>query len=196
MMAGVRLERITFEDVRGARTVLPKMGGARLRRSVLRIPGRNDLCSIATLANGRPYINTAYFSCSAELVLYFLSHPNAQHCRNLATNRNAAATVFGSSQPWGTRSVGVQLFGTCRPARGPQQREAERLYGAHFRAYRRWHSKLAKGEAGGEYRFYRLMVDALALLDEKTIADGVIVRAVVRRTTRRSVKRRRATEWS
>ncbi len=47
---------------------------------------------------------------------------------------------------------------------------------------------MAKGEAGGEYRFYRLMVDALALLDEKTIADGVIVRAVVRRTTRRSVK--------
>ncbi len=80
MMAGVRLERITFEDVRGARAVLPKIGGARLLRSVLRILGRNDLCSIATLASGRPYINTAYFSCSAELVREVLGGARPSGC--------------------------------------------------------------------------------------------------------------------
>lgn len=187
----IRLEQIVFEDVRGASVTVPGVGEASLLRSLFRILNRNVLCSIATVAEGRPHINTAYFCYSKDLALYFLSHPSAQHCRNVARSPSAGVTVYSSGQPWGSPSVGVQLFGLCRRASGVRQREAERLYGTRFRPFRRWRASLTMAQPGAEYRFFGLVVNKLKLLDEKVIGDGVVARAVVRRTARRSVGPRR-----
>ena len=180
-MAQAKLTHVAFEDVRGSRKQLPAVTEVRLLRTLVRILNQNEVCSIATMTRRRqPHINTAYFCCSSQLVLYFLSHPNAQHCRNVVEDPSAAVAVYSSTQPWGTPSVGVQLFGVCRRATGSDERRAERLYVRRFPAYRRWR---AGGEigAGGEYAFYRLVVNRFKLLDESAIGDGILARADVHR---------------
>jgi len=101
-----------------------------VRRSLFRILRENVLCSMATVATGnRAHINTAYFCYSRALELFFLSDPGSLHCRNLAEHPSMAMTIFRSAQAWGNPDRGVQLFGTCREAKGPHARNAERLYG-------------------------------------------------------------------
>ncbi len=190
-MAEAKLTHIWFEDVGGARTILPGVPEGTILRSLFRILKRNALCSIATVtAAGRPHINTAYFCYSRQLVLYFLSHPNAQHCRNLSRSPFAGVTIYSAEQPWGSPNEGVQLFGVCHRATGAYQREAERLYGKQFPSYRRWHSSAGKGR-GREYRLYRLVVDTLKLLDERAIGDAIFAHAAVRRIRVRKVGSRR-----
>ena len=190
-MGGVKLTNIVFRDARGASVNLPAVAEPTIRRSLLRILKRNALCSVATVtAEHRPHINTAYFTYSNELVLYFLSHPDAQHCRNLARNASVGVTVFSSAQPWGSPGRGVQLFGTCRRATGLHVRQAERLYAKRFPAYGSWRASADKGRAGGEYRFYRLVVNSLKLLDERAIGDAVFTYTAVSRTRGREVRPR------
>ena len=186
--AEATLTRIVFEDVRRTRTSLPAIGTPRILRSLFRILDQTNLCSIATVTGAhRPHINTAYFCASKQLVLYFLSHPNSQHCRNLSRHPHACVTVCSSKQPWGIPSQGVQLFGVCQLATGRRELEAERLYARNFPAYRRWRRSATKGHAGAEYRFYRLVVDSLKLVDEREIADGIVTRATVRRVEGRDM---------
>ncbi len=152
-----------------------------VRRGVRRILEENVLCSIATVTSrGRAHINTAHFCWSVDLVLYFLSHPNAQHSLNLRKNASAAATVFSSRQRWGEPGRGVQLFGVCRLAGGRHLVEAERLYARRYPAYRQWKATTS-ADTGGDYRFYRLQANSVKLMDEAVIGDGIFASAVVRR---------------
>ncbi|HJZ86050.1 MAG TPA: pyridoxamine 5'-phosphate oxidase family protein [Polyangia bacterium] len=165
----MQLTAIRACDPAGARATAPPPG--RLRARVLDILASNRLCSIATVtADRRAHIHTAYFCFSSQLDLFFLSHPSALHCRNLATHRSAAATVFSSAQTWSGPDRGLQLFGTCAPATG-----AERLYARRFPAY-----------TASEYRFYRFRPRQLKLLDEAEFGDGIFVTATIRRSSRGS----------
>lgn len=181
-MTRATFERIRFRDAAGEIVLARGLDEHTVRRGVYRTLEENVLCSIATVTSpGRAHINTAHFCYSADLVLYFLSHPNAQHCLNLRTNASAAVTVFSSRQQWGKPGRGVQLVGTCRPAAGRHRQAAERLYAKRFPGYRRWKAELATDRAGREYRFYRLQVSRLKLMDERVIGDGVFASARVRR---------------
>jgi uncharacterized protein YhbP (UPF0306 family) len=176
-----RLGRIRFSDAAGKAAPAGGSGEPVVRRSISRILDENVLCSIATVdAQRRAHINTAHFCHAADLVLYFLSHPSAQHCRNLQINASAAVTVFASNQKWGQPGRGVQLFGTCGPAAGRHLLEAERLYARRYPAYRRWRIR-ASVHPGGEYRFYRFRATRVKLMDEAAIGDGVFASAAVRR---------------
>lgn len=190
-MNRARLANIGLCNVRGIRiaTLTAATGSAtkglserRVRRSVFHILKNNVLCSMATLTGANhAHINTAYFCYSDELELYFLSHPNALHCRNLFTNSSMGMTIFSSSQRWGGSDRGLQLFGICSQTRGPQARFAEELYRKRFAAYARWKASLKKSDAAREYRFYRFVVRKLKILDEKEFGGGVFVYATVRR---------------
>jgi uncharacterized protein YhbP (UPF0306 family) len=150
--------------------------------SILQILGDNVLCTIATVsAGGRPHVSTAYFCVSSALELHFLSHPSSLHCRNLEARPAAAVAVFSSSQRWGGRDRGLQLFGSCGLATGARATEAERLYRARFPQFARWREGLSPGAVAGEYRFYRFVTRNLKLLDEETIGDALFVGAVVTR---------------
>lgn len=184
-MRGARLSVVRATDPAGRPdpTGVPE---ARVRASVLRILAENVLCTVATVSpGGRPHVSTAYFCFSPALELYFLSHPRSRHCGNLAERPAAAIAVFSSSQRWGGRDRGVQLAGTCRAATGAAAREAERRYGERFPRYVRWRSRLAPGDPGREYRFYRFVTRTLTLLDEETLGDGLLVHGAVARSTAR-----------
>jgi len=161
----------------------------RLRRSVLRILRENVLCSMATVSGvNRAHINTAYFSYSDDLELFFLSDRSSHHGRNLLTNPSMAVAVFSTSQVWGTPDRGLQCFGTCRQARGRQREKAERSYGRRFTEYARWMKSLPRDHPTvsrlRSYGFYRFVPRSIMIFDERALGSGVFVEADVIRDRR------------
>jgi Pyridoxamine 5'-phosphate oxidase len=108
------LTDIRAVDVRG--TQLPKaISEDRVRQSVFDVLDSSLLCSMATVTpDGNVHISTAYFSFSYQLELFFWSHPEALHCRNVRDNGSMAMTIFSTQQPWGSPGRGVQLFAPAR----------------------------------------------------------------------------------
>jgi uncharacterized protein YhbP (UPF0306 family) len=171
----------------GLRTVRRSFADTQLQKSLLRIFRENVLCSIATVApRNRAHINTAYFCYSPDFDLYFLSHMDSLHCKNLDRNASMAMTIFRSAQPWGVPNLGIQLFGTARRAKGATAKRAERFYGRRFPAYLRYvRSTQGKDRAMGDqlqsYRFYRFVPRTVKILDEGEFGGGVFVVATVPR---------------
>jgi uncharacterized protein YhbP (UPF0306 family) len=148
----------------------------------LHILAANVLCSIATVTpEGHAHVNTAYFCYSDELELFFLSHPTAIHCQNLSRNRSMAVTVFSSSQQWLSPDKGIQLFGTCSEATGPDATQEEKLYRQRFSAYANWKASLQDQDSTLEYCFYRFVVSKLKVLDEANFGVAVFASADVHR---------------
>jgi uncharacterized protein YhbP (UPF0306 family) len=180
-MNELRFTAIRTQDAAGRTVEASAPSEELLRESVLRVLEDNVLCSIATVTpEGRAHINTAYFSYSSGLSLYFLSHPDSLHCRNLSSNPTMAMTVFSSAQQWeGHDDRGVQLFGSCEQAMGSSADEAERSYGRRFPAYTGWKAALSDDDLAREYRLYRFAVTTVKILDEKNLGDAAFVRASV-----------------
>ena len=163
---------------------------------MFRILRNNVLCSIATVRGNRAHINTAYFACSPDLELYFLSAPDAVHCRNLGANPSMAVTVFSSAQTWGKPDRGIQLFGVAREARGRQAEAAERCYAKRFPAYAL--TVAGTSEANRRqarqlrsYRFYRFVPTKAKILDEREFGGGVFVVVAISRRLLRSARGQR-----
>lgn len=185
-MNRAKLANIRPCNVRAVQIMTKGLSEDRVRRSVLRILKANVLCSMATVTpDKQAHINTAYVCYSDELELYFLSHPNSLHCRNLAANASMAMTIFSSAQYWVSPGRGLQLFGTCSQASGHSAQKAEQLYGKRFAAFTRWKASLKQGDAAQDYRFYRFVTRKLKILDEKEFGDAVFVYAAVRRGSSR-----------
>jgi uncharacterized protein YhbP (UPF0306 family) len=141
--------------------------------------------SIATVTPERTaHANTAFFACSDALEVCFLSHPASRHCQNLASNPSVALTIFSSQQRWSDPGRGLQLFGTAEEAAGPAAENAKRRYEARFPAYDAWRASLPGGHLAREYRFYRIVVSAVKILDEEALSDGMVVRATIVRPER------------
>jgi uncharacterized protein YhbP (UPF0306 family) len=135
--------------------------------------GSSTLCAIATRRpGGGAYVNTAYFGWSAEIDLFWLSDPQAEHSRNLRANPTAAVAVYDSTQSWGQPDRGIQLFGSARLIHDSEARGAERSYSGRFPQYRP--SELSA------YRFYRFRPRRMKLFDETALGGGVFVTASVR----------------
>jgi uncharacterized protein YhbP (UPF0306 family) len=159
-------------DVTGANLDSNEFSEEQVRQNALRILDGSPLCSIATVTpEGRAHINTAYFSYSKRLELYFWSHPGSLHCRNLLNNASMAVTIFSTQQPWGSAGQAVQLFGTCEATSGSAADEAERSYCKRFEGYENWKATLEDDDLARQYRFYRFDVAAAKILDEKNWGD-------------------------
>ena len=133
----------------------------------------STLCAIATVSpNGRAHVNTAYFSVADDLVIVWLSAPQARHSRNIRASGSTAIAVFDPRQTWGEADRGIQLFGTARELAGRAAREAAAVYARRFRATRDLHAS---------YRYYRLRPSRLKLFDEPKLGGATFVSARVRR---------------
>ncbi len=186
----VTLSRLLATDASGHRIDVARLSAARVWRTLYRILRRNPLCAIATAdAHGAAYINTAYFAYSRSLDLFFLSHPESHHCRNLQSHPSSSMAVYESPQEWGALDRGVQLFGRCRKARGVAARTAARVYAARFDAYSEWMRELDAAGTAHEYRFYRFAARRVKVFDEREFGSAVFVTARVVRPSRRSTAR-------
>jgi uncharacterized protein YhbP (UPF0306 family) len=172
---------VEITDPGGEAIASIELGAEQVRDSIFQILAANVLCSMATVTGDHEaHINTAYFCYSADLALYFLSHPNSDHGRNLTGNSSMAITIFSSSQTWAEPDAGLQLFGHCAPATGAQATMAEALYSQRFPAYVDWQQGLGEDEAANAYRFYRFVARRVKILDERNLGDAVFVSAVVK----------------
>lgn len=181
-MSRIHLDNIHFLTVSGARAKNEGITDEHVLQTVFGILKHNVLCSIATVtARNCAHINTAYFSYSDELELYFLSHPSSLHCKNLLRNASTAMTIFSSSQNWTDPGQGLQLFGTCDEASAQANPSAERLYGERFPAYLAWRQSLEEGDLALAYRFYEFLPAKVKVLDENQFGDAIFVCAEVTR---------------
>lgn len=167
-------------DAAGRPVVSAAPSREQVQRSLLRMLEANVLCSIATVTpEGTAHANTAFFAYSAALQLFFLSHPASRHCRNLMNNPSIALTVLSSEQRWADPGRGAQLFGHAGDASGSAGVEAERVYGTRFPDYYRWKGSLPQADLSHEYRFYRVDVSTVKILDEETLGDAIFVQGTV-----------------
>jgi uncharacterized protein YhbP (UPF0306 family) len=167
----------------------PGYASAQLLTSVERILSRTALCSMATTSEaGTVDINTAFFAVGSDLLLYFLSHPNAAHSRNLTHIPVMAMTVFDSHQEWGRSHHGLQLFGNAERVASTMVEQARVFYAARFTGY--FDRVLRAEESGGtaeagvaELQLYVFTPTRLKLLDEPVFGDGVFIPVEVMRAT-------------
>lgn len=177
-----RLVDLRPVDVTGVRTRVAGVSDEPALQTLFVILNENVLCSMSTVTAGqRAHINTAYFCFSEELVLYFLSHPDSLHCRNLAKNSSMAVSVFSSSQKWTDPGRGIQLFGRCNRAEGEESLNAERLYANRFPAYLEWRRQRGGGDLALAYRFYSFVAENVKILEEREFGDAVFVEGEVNR---------------
>jgi uncharacterized protein YhbP (UPF0306 family) len=171
-------------DAPGSGIEIQRISREQTRRSLFGILKTNVLCSMATVtAEGRAHINTAYFSFTRDLVLYFLSHPSSTHCRNLATNPSMAIAVFSSRQIWSGPDRGIQLFGVGHQADGTHAKRAAESYGERFRQFPKWKSKLTPDDPAREYQWYEFAPNYIKIFDEEAFGEAVFVRVDVERYT-------------
>lgn len=181
-MKDANLIIVAATDPAGKRIANSRLSSMDVRASLFRILKDNVLCSMATvMPDQQAHINTAYFSYSDDLELYFLSHPSAQHCRNLETNSSMAVTIFSSSQSWGGPDQGVQLFGTCDMACGANKTKATQSYEKRFTDYAGWQQGLRPNDPGKRYRLYQFLVVRVKVFDERTWGESLFVEATINR---------------
>lgn len=174
-MTQTRLKILRVTDPAGEQAKFRGITLSQVGRTVSRLLADNTLCSMATVTTqGHAYINTAYFCYSPALELYFISHPNALHCRNILNNPSIAIAVFASGQTWGGGDCGLQLFGTCHQVTGRDVSRADKLYGERFAEYRAW-------KAGWDFQFYKVATAELKVFDERELGSGIFVLAKVQR---------------
>jgi uncharacterized protein YhbP (UPF0306 family) len=152
-----------------------RISSARIARLARELLDASELCAIATVGpRGAAHVNTAYFAWSPNLELVWLSEPAARHSRNLRRRETAAVAVYDSSQTWGGRDRGIQLFGTGGPIEGAAAARAEALYAQRFPELR--------GADLDAYRFYRFRPRRMKLCDERALGSGTFVAARVARS--------------
>jgi len=54
---------------------------------------------------------TVYFSTDKDLNLYFISHAETEHCKNIAMNPEVACSIADSRQVMSDKKIGVQIVG-------------------------------------------------------------------------------------
>ena len=183
-MSDVREMTVRLTDVRaldpGGRALRLSLPAARVHGSLERILNDNVLFALATSSpRGAPHINTAYFAFSDALEIFFLSHPDSRHCRNLARNARAAAAVYSSRQRWDRPDCGLQLFGRCGPAGGRTVALARDVYARRFPHYGEWVRRAPDSAAA--YALYRFVPSLVKVFDERELGDGVFVAAEIER---------------
>ena len=148
-------------------------GGVIVKPLIQRILDENALCTIATVnADGTAHVNTAFFCVDGEWRMFFMSSNEAKHTKNIALRASVAVAVCESSQDWDDWKTGLQLFGTCEPARGRDVWLGIRLYKERFPAFGRWLQAVGRGDVPS---LFVVVPESLKLLHEEILGEETFV---------------------
>jgi len=67
------------------------------------------------VADKNPWVNTIYYGCDDELILYVVTGPETRHGKVLKINNNVAFNIFDSHQKITDNKIGIQGTGVCEP---------------------------------------------------------------------------------
>jgi uncharacterized protein YhbP (UPF0306 family) len=149
-----------------------QVSAARIVRIAQRLLDASSLCAISTVSSrGRAHVNTAYFAWNRRFHLVWLSDPDSMHARYLRENPSAAIAVYDSTQSWGGRDRGIQLFGNAGETSARAAGDAEELYATRFPMF--------ADQDLADYRFYLFRARRLKLFDERALGSGIFVTANV-----------------
>ena len=102
-----------------------------INQSLTTALNHTELFSLATInsetSSPTSWINTAYFSFTPDLTIFFLTPETTKHSQNLASNNSAAVNVFDTNQS-GAHKLGIQLFGHAHKTHGHELRRAAESY--------------------------------------------------------------------
>ena len=148
-----------------------------LRPLVQGILDEVGLCTMSTVnQDGTAHVNTAFFCADSEWRLFFVSEEQTRHSQNISERSSMAVAVFRSDQDWDDWKVGLQLFGTCRVARGGDAELGARLYGERFPAYADWLQEIGRGLQDSDVPpFFLFVPESLKLLHEEVLGEETFV---------------------
>lgn len=137
---------------------------AALEEQVQRYLREHHVMSLASQGDEGAWA-AALFYANDGFALYFLSSPASRHCRNLAANPRASATVHEDYVDWKTIK-GVQMEGPVRVLAGAEEEAARRLYGAKFPVVGKLEQAPASIVAAlAKVRWYKLTPERLYFID-------------------------------
>ena len=148
-----------------------------LRPLVQGILDEVPLCTMSTVnRDGTAHVNTAFFCTDSEWRVFFVSDDKTKHSQNIDERSSMAVAVCRSDQDWDDWKIGVQLFGTCKMARGGDAELGARLYKKRFPAYAMWLQELGRDvEDSGLPRFFIFVPESVKLLHEKVLGEETFV---------------------
>ena len=85
-----------------------------MKRQILKYLRSQHLMSLAPAKNYQPWACTVYFAVDSDLNLYFVSPPDADHCRYLTKNQHISASIYDSRQKVNSKKEGLQFKGTVK----------------------------------------------------------------------------------
>lgn len=83
-----------------------------MKKQILQFLKTQNLMSLATSIHNKPWACTVYFAVDQKLNIYFVSPPEADHCRYLSKNKYIACSIYNSQQKVNSKKEGLQLSGT------------------------------------------------------------------------------------
>jgi len=153
-----------------------------LNQSISDILNGNYLLSLATMKNKEePWICSAYFAFDAELKFYILTSPKSEHILNIDKNPNISVAIANTTQdPDGTKR-GLQLSGTCRPAKDIETQAAINIYTERFPWFRKYITKPTDFERSAlDTRFYVIEFRDIKIFDEVMFGEETWVNLVLK----------------
>jgi uncharacterized protein YhbP (UPF0306 family) len=149
-------------------------------------------CAMATAGeDGAAHINAAFFAYDDDLQLFFLTHPESEHGRNILRGSTVAIAVHDDGQPWGAAHTGLQMFGRASMAEGEVDQQVRARYADRFPLFTEYvEGRLTEGapepsSSFFEQRFFVFRPDRLKILHEEEFGDEVLVHAQVTEPARR-----------
>ena len=144
---------------------------------------RNSLCSISTVnADGSAHINNAFFCNDLAWRIFFISDGTTKHSININERESVALAICDPGQDWDDWKVGLQFFGTCRIASGPDSQLAEELYKKKFPGYEKWKRELGSKSGHREMGlFWTFSAASITLLHEENLGEETYITVSVKR---------------
>ena len=141
------------------------------------------LCTMSTVnQDGTAHVNTAFFCFDSEWRLFFVSEEQTRHSENTSERSSMAVAVFRSDQSWNDWKTGLQLFGSCKMARGGDVKLGARLYKERFPAYADWLQEIGRDLQDSDLpRFFIFVPESVKLLHEEALGEETFVTISVSR---------------
>ena len=144
-----------------------EVSNIRVSESLSRILNGNILCSISTMTpDGKPYINTCFYSFTNDLKLYVFTSPKSAHAINVENNSACSVNIFSSLQKIGDDLLGGQLFATMKQLDIVKGLVAFRNYTERFPILLTWANSWDAILKGFQSRFYEITILSGKILDE------------------------------
>lgn len=160
--------------------VQDKYSDKKLNASIYSILDENKLLSLASIKDGKSWINAAYYCFDKYLNFYILSDPSTEHAKNIKDNSSVALSIFNSSQEWDDDKKGLQIFGRCHRAKLNELPVVIKLYTDRFASFGQFIKNpgdFAKNLLTS--RFYVIKTDSLKLFDETNFGEEEFIELMI-----------------